>query len=69
LWQRGARLGEEHPLAAVIRLASAGIPASILTLVVLWQLYSQRRSSSRRLFNLVLCCFCARPHRGVADIP
>src|SRR6476659_4571525 len=39
---------------AVIRLASGSIPASILTLVVLWQL-DLNGESSRRLVNLVLC--------------
>src|SRR5260370_5250871 len=39
---------------AVIRLASGSIPASILTLVVLWQL-DLNRESSRSLVNLVLC--------------
>lgn len=39
---------------AVIRLASSSIPASILTLVVLWQL-DLNGESSRRLVNLVLC--------------
>ncbi len=39
---------------AVIRLASGSIPASILTLVVLWQL-DLSGESSRSLVNLVLC--------------
>ncbi len=39
---------------AVIRLASGSIPASILTLVVLWQL-DLGGESSRSLVNLVLC--------------
>ena len=39
---------------AVIRLASGSIPASILTLVVLWQL-DLKGESSRSLVNLVLC--------------
>src|SRR6266852_697572 len=39
---------------AVIRLASGSIPASILTLVVLWQL-DLNAESSRSLVNLVLC--------------
>ncbi len=39
---------------AVIRLASGSIPASILTLVVLWQL-DLSGESSRGLVNLVLC--------------
>jgi hypothetical protein len=39
---------------AVIRLASGSIPASILTLVVLWQL-NLSGESSRSLVNLVLC--------------
>jgi uncharacterized membrane protein YfcA len=39
---------------AVIRLASGSIPASILTLAVLWQL-DLSGESSRRLVNLVLC--------------
>src|SRR5580704_13890708 len=39
---------------AVIRLASGSIPASILTLVVLWQL-DLNGESSRSLVNLVLC--------------
>src|SRR5260221_5669590 len=39
---------------AVIRLASGSIPASILTLVVLWQL-DVNGESSRRLVHLVLC--------------
>src|SRR6476619_1310673 len=38
----------------VIRLASGSIPASILTLVVLWQL-DLSGESSRSLVNLVLC--------------
>src|SRR5260370_2048425 len=38
----------------VIRLASGSIPASILTLVVLWQL-DLNGESSRSLVNLVLC--------------
>jgi uncharacterized protein len=39
---------------AVIRLASGSIPASILTLLVLWQL-NLSGESSRSLVNLVLC--------------
>jgi uncharacterized membrane protein YfcA len=39
---------------AVIRLASGSIPASILTLVVLWQL-DLNGEASRSLVNLVLC--------------
>ena len=39
---------------AVIRLASGSIPASILTLVVLWEL-DLNAESSRSLVNLVLC--------------
>jgi uncharacterized protein len=39
---------------AVIRLASGSIPASILTLCVLWQL-DLNGDSSRNLVNLVLC--------------
>src|SRR5260370_5203852 len=39
---------------AVIRLASGSIPASILTLVVLWQL-DLNRESPRSLVNLALC--------------
>ena len=39
---------------AVIRLASGSIPASILTLLVLWRL-DLDSESSRRLVNLVLC--------------
>jgi hypothetical protein len=39
---------------AVIRLASGSIPASIVTLVVLWQL-DLSGESSRSLVNLVLC--------------
>jgi uncharacterized membrane protein YfcA len=39
---------------AVIRLASGSIPASILTLVVLWQL-DLNGEASRSLINLVLC--------------
>ena len=39
---------------AVIRLASGSIPASILTLFVLWQL-DLSAESSRSLVNLVLC--------------
>ena len=39
---------------AVVRLASGSIPASILTLVVLWQL-DLDSESSRSLVNLVLC--------------
>src|SRR6266516_4690105 len=39
---------------AVIRLASGSIPASILTLVVLWKL-DLSGESSRSLVNLVLC--------------
>jgi uncharacterized protein len=39
---------------AVIRLASGSIPASILTLFVLWQL-NLDAESSRSLVNLVLC--------------
>jgi uncharacterized protein len=39
---------------AVIRLASGSIPASIVTLVVLWQL-DLNGESSRSLVNLVLC--------------
>src|ERR1700756_4087688 len=39
---------------AVIRLASGSIPASILTLFVLWQL-DLNGESSRSLVNLVLC--------------
>ena len=39
---------------AVVRLASGSIPASILTLVVLWQL-DLNGKSSRSLVNLVLC--------------
>src|SRR6202171_2575142 len=39
---------------AVIRLASGSIPASILTLVVLWQL-DLNAESSRSLVNLMLC--------------
>jgi uncharacterized protein len=39
---------------AVIRLASGSIPASILTLVVLWEL-DLNAGSSRSLVNLVLC--------------
>src|SRR5260370_18248494 len=39
---------------AVIRLASGSIPASIVTLFVLWQLHLNSESS-RSLVNLVLC--------------
>jgi uncharacterized membrane protein YfcA len=39
---------------AVIRLASGSIPASILTLVVLWQL-DLNGEASRSLVNIVLC--------------
>src|SRR5712691_2696993 len=39
---------------AVIRLASGSIPASVLTLVVLWQL-DLNGEASRSLVNLVLC--------------
>src|ERR1700744_4147460 len=39
---------------AVARLASGSIPASILTLVILWQL-DLNAESSRSLVNLVLC--------------
>src|ERR1700738_5202776 len=39
---------------AVTRLASGSIPASILTLVVLWQL-DLNGETSRSLVNLVLC--------------
>jgi len=39
---------------AVIRLASGSIPASVLTLVVLWQL-DLNAEASRSLVNLVLC--------------
>lgn len=39
---------------AVIRLASGSIPASILTLVVMWQL-NLNGASERSLVNLVLC--------------
>ena len=39
---------------AVVRLASGSIPASIVTLVVLWQL-DLSGESSRSLVNLVLC--------------
>ena len=39
---------------AVIRLASGSIPASILTLVVMWQL-NLTGASERSLVNLVLC--------------
>src|SRR5712671_323868 len=39
---------------AVIRLASGSIPASVLTLVVLWQLDLNSEASSS-LVNLVLC--------------
>src|ERR1700731_1784057 len=39
---------------AVIRLASGSIPASIVTLFVLWQL-DLNGESSRSLVNLVLC--------------
>jgi uncharacterized protein len=39
---------------AVIRLASGSIPASIVTLVVLWQLHLDNEST-RNLVNLVLC--------------
>jgi uncharacterized protein len=39
---------------AVIRLASGSIPASVLTLVVLWQL-DLKGTSERSLVNLVLC--------------
>ena len=39
---------------AVIRLASGSIPASVLTLLVLWQL-DLNGESSRSLVNLVLC--------------
>jgi uncharacterized membrane protein YfcA len=39
---------------AVIRLASGSIPASVLTLLVLWRL-DLDSESSRRLVNLVLC--------------
>src|SRR5262245_58280723 len=39
---------------AVVRLACGSIPASILTLLVLWQL-DLNADSSRRLVNLVLC--------------
>src|SRR6202171_2393577 len=39
---------------AVIRLASGSIPASILTLVVLWEL-DLNAESSRSLVNVVLC--------------
>ncbi len=52
---------------AVIRLASGSIPASILTLVVLWQL-DLNAESSRSLVNLVLC-FALLPHRGKPGIP
>jgi uncharacterized membrane protein YfcA len=39
---------------AVIRLASGSIPASVLTLVVIWQL-DLKGTSERSLVNLVLC--------------
>jgi uncharacterized membrane protein YfcA len=39
---------------AVMRLASGSIPASIVTLVVLWQLHLDNEST-RNLVNLVLC--------------
>src|SRR5437660_10748931 len=39
---------------AVLRLASGSIPASVLTLVVLWQL-DLNGESARSLVNLVLC--------------
>src|ERR1700742_148944 len=39
---------------AVIRLASGSIPASILTLIVLWRL-ELNGTSQRSLVNLVLC--------------
>src|SRR5258708_8877516 len=39
---------------AVIRLASGSIPASVLTLVVMWQL-DLKGTSERSLVNLVLC--------------
>ena len=39
---------------AVIRLASGSIPASVLTLIVLWQL-DLNGESSRSVVNLVLC--------------
>ncbi len=52
---------------AVIRLASGSIPASIVTLFVLWQL-DLNGESSRSLVNLVLC-FALLPHRGVTGLP
>src|SRR6202045_3408420 len=39
---------------AVIRLASGSIPASVVTLIVLWQL-DLNGASARSLVNLVLC--------------
>src|ERR1700675_4458459 len=39
---------------AVIRLASGSIPASVLTLVVLWQL-DLKTDAGRSLVNVVLC--------------
>ena len=52
---------------AVLRLASGSIPASILTIVVLWQL-DLNGAFERSLVNLVLV-FCAAAHGSVADIP
>jgi uncharacterized protein len=47
-------LGEEHPLAGGDPARQRSIPASILTLFVLWQL-DLSGESSRSLVNLVLC--------------
>jgi len=52
---------------AVIRLASSSIPASILTLVVLWLLDLNGESSAPP--GQLSALFCAHPHRGVVDIP
>ena len=52
---------------AVIRLASGSIPASILTLFVLWQLDLERRILAQPGQPGAL--LCALPHRGVAVIP
>jgi hypothetical protein len=46
--------GEDHPLAGSDRLACGNITASIVTLVVLWQL-DLNGESSRSLVDLVLC--------------
>ena len=52
--QPGAWLGRSIHWPAVIRLASGSIPASIVTLLVLWQL-ELNGEAARSLVNLVLC--------------